>query len=226
MLIGRELRAYLVEIFYGGATVLCYLLRYTRVGAVVSDELLQQFIAFVLLGIEEVGKRPLGNEHRPQELLIIKAYDVWQRAPVHGFLRLLAVFHANTVKRRLGVIVFHAQEADMPFGAIHHAVIGQEGELAVSRLSATCQDVAAVGRREPVVLALLRTAEYLYVLVAFALPARIARGTVVERKADGVEQGRLAAARRSHDAEYRAVGKCPVLKVDYLSFLTVERGEV
>ena len=201
LLVGGELCANLLQGVGGGAAVLVNLLADAAVGVLAADELFEKLVAFVLLGVEEVGEGALCNEHRAQELLVVETDDVGQSVPVGRLLRLLAVLDGDAVEQGACVLVSHALEAHVPFGAVDHAVVGKKRQLAVARLPASGEDVAAVGGSKAVVLAVLRTAEYLDVLVAVAPLARIARSAVVEREADGVEQGRLAAARRTHDAE-------------------------
>jgi len=112
-----------------------------------------------------------------------------------------SVVSCDFIERSLGVLVAHSLESDVPFCAVDAAVVGKEGELAVALFLATGQDVSAVGRSQTVVFARISSSENLDALVLVAFLSRVARGAVVEGKADGVEEGRLATSRRTYDAE-------------------------
>ena len=89
----------------------------------------------------------------------------------------------------------------MPFCAVDAAVVGKEGELAVTLFLATGQDVSTVGRSQTVTFAGISSSENLDALVLVAFLPGVSRSAVVEGKADGVEEGRLATSRRTYDAE-------------------------
>ena len=157
------------------------------IGLFVADELFQQFVALVLLGIEEVGKRALCDEYRAQELFVVEADDLWQLVPVGHLLLDVIIMSDEPVEAGDGAVVAHALEDDVPLGAVDAAVVGAESQFAVAVLLAARQDVAAVSGCQSVALAVVWRAEYFDVLVALALAAWVARCAVVERQADGVE---------------------------------------
>ena len=105
------------------------------------------------------------------------------------------------IERCLGVLVAHSLESDVPFCAVDAAVVGKEGEFAVALFLATGQDVSTVGWSQTVTFARIGSTENLDALVLVAFLSRVARGAVVEGKADGVEEGRFATSRRTYDAE-------------------------
>ena len=152
-----------------------------------ADELLQQFVALVLLGREEVGKRSLRYEYRAQKLVVVEADKLRERTPVGLLLRGPSFLAAQQIERCSHVLVFHSLKPHIPLGPIYQAVVGPERQFAVALLPSSRQDVARVGRRQSVALPLFRRSIDLDVLVAVALLARIARCPVVERQADGVE---------------------------------------
>ena len=191
-----------------------------------ADELLQQFVALVLLGREEVGKRSLRYENRAQKLVVVEADKLRERTPVSLLLRGLSLLAAQQIERRPHVLVFHPLKPHVPLGPIHQAVVGPKRQFAVALLSSSRQDVARVGRRQSVALPLLRRSIDLDVLVAVALLARIARRPVVERQADGVENRRFATTRGPHNTENIALAQSSRGEMDRLSLLPVEGSQV
>ena len=172
-----------------------------RIGFFASDEFFQEFVPFVFLCRQEVGKRALGDEYGAEKLVVVESDDVRQLVPVGSFLRRLFSVPHDFIERSLGVLVAHSLESDVPFCAVDAAVVGKEGEFAVALFLATCQDVSTVCRSQTVVFAGIGSSENLDALVLVAFLSRVARGAVVEGKTDGVEEGRFATSRRTYDAE-------------------------
>ena len=158
-----------------------------RISFLASDELFQEFVPLVFLCRQEVGKRALGDEYGTEKLVVVESDDVRQLVPVGSFLCYLFSVSRDFIERSLGVLVAHSLESDVPFCAVDAAVVGKEGEFAVAFLLATCQDVSTVGRCQTVVFAGIGSSENLDVLVLVAFLPGVARGAVVEGKADSIE---------------------------------------
>ena len=158
-----------------------------RISFLASDEFFQEFIPLVFLCRQEVGKRALGDEYGTEKLVVVESDDVRQFVPVGSFLCYLFSVSRDFIEHRLGVLVAHSLESDVPFCAVDAAVVGKEGEFAVALFLATCQDVSAVGRSQTVTFAGIGSSENLDVLVLVSFLPGVARGAVVEGKADGVE---------------------------------------
>ena len=158
-----------------------------RISFLASDEFFQEFVPLVFLCRQEVGKRALGDEHSAEKLVVVESDDVRQLVPVGSFLRYLFAVSRDFIERSLGVLVAYPLESDVPFCAVDAAVVGKEGKLAVAFLLATGQDVSAVGRSQSVTFAGIGSSENLDVLVLVSFLPGVARGAVVEGKADGVE---------------------------------------
>ena len=158
-----------------------------RIGFLASDEFFQEFVPLVFLCRQEVGKRALGDEYGTEKLVVVESDNVRQFVPVGSFLRHLFSVSRDFIERSLGVLVAHSLESDVPFCAVDAAVVGKEGEFAVAFLFATGQDVSTVGRSQSVVFAGICGPENLDVLVLVSFLPWVARGAVVEGKADGVE---------------------------------------
>ena len=92
-----------------------------------ADEFLEQLVAFVFLGGEEISERALGNEHCAQELLVLETDNRGNVFPTGLFLFEQSVFAGEQVEASLRSVVFLGLESHMPFGAIHIAVVGLEG---------------------------------------------------------------------------------------------------
>ena len=129
----------------------------------------------------------MGDEYGTEKLVVVESDDVRQLVPVGSFLRYLFAVSRDFIERSLGVLVAHSLESDVPFCAVDAAVVGKEGKLAVAFLLATGQDVSTVGRSQSVVFAGICGSENLYILVLVSFLPWVARGAVVEGKADGVE---------------------------------------
>ena len=158
-----------------------------RISFLASDEFFQEFVPLVFLRRQEVGKRALGDEYGTEKLVVVESDDVRQLVPVGSFLCYLFSVSRDFIERSLGVLVAHSLESDVPFCAVDAAVVGKEGEFAVAFLLATCQDVSTVGRCQTVVFAGIGSSENLDVLVLVAFLPGVARGAVVEGKADSIE---------------------------------------
>ena len=158
-----------------------------RISFLASDEFFQEFVPFVFLCCQEVGKRALGDEYGAEKLVVVESDDVRQFVPIGSFLRYFFSVSRDFIKRSLGVLVAHSLESDVPFCAVDAAVVGKEGEFAVALFLATCQDVSAVGRCQTVTFAGIGSSENLDVLVLVAFFPGVARGAVVEGKADSIE---------------------------------------
>ena len=158
-----------------------------RISFLASDEFFQEFVPLVFLCRQEVGKRALGDEYGTEKLVVVESDDVRQFVPVGSFLRYLFSVSRDFIERSLGVLVAYPLESDVPFCAVDAAIVGKEGEFAVAFLLAAGQDVSAVGRSQTVTLAGIGSSENLDVLVLVAFLPGVARGAVVEGKADGVE---------------------------------------
>ena len=158
-----------------------------RISFLASDEFFQEFVPLVFLRRQEVGKRALGDEHGTEKLVVVESDDVRQLVPVGSFLCYFFSVSRDFIERSLGVLVAHSLESDVPFCAVDAAVVGKEGEFAVTLFLATGQDVSTVGRRQTITFAGIGSSENLDVLVLVAFLPGIARGAVVEGKADSVE---------------------------------------
>ena len=158
-----------------------------RISFLASDEFFQEFVPLVFLRRQEVGKRALGDEYGTEKLVVVESDDVRQLVPVGSFLRNLFAVFRDFIERSLGVLVANSLESDVPFCAVDAAVVGKEGEFAVALFLATCQDVSAVGRSQTVTFAGIGSSENLDVLVLVAFLPGVARGAVVEGKADSIE---------------------------------------
>ena len=158
-----------------------------RISFLASDEFFQEFVPLVFLCRQEVGKRALGDEYGTEKLVVVESDDVRQLVPVGSFLRYLFAVSRDFIERSLGVLVAYPLESDVPFCAVDAAVVGKEGEFAVALFLATCQDVSTVGRCQTVVFAGIGSSENLDVLVLVAFLPGVARGAVVEGKADSIE---------------------------------------
>ena len=158
-----------------------------RISFLASDEFFQEFVPFVFFRRQEVGKRSLGDEHGAEKLVVVESDDVRQLVPVGSFLCYLFSVSRDFIKRSLGVLVAHSLESDVPFCAVDAAVVGKEGEFAVALFLAPGQDVSAVGRSQTVIFAGIGSSENLDVLVLVSFLPGIARGAVVEGKADSIE---------------------------------------
>ena len=158
-----------------------------RISFLASDEFFQEFVPLVFLCCQEVGKRALGDEYGTEKLVVVESDDVRQLVPVGSFLRYFFAVSRDFIERSLGILVAHSLESDVPFCAVDAAVVGKEGEFAVTFLLATGQDVSAVGWCQTVTFAGIGSSENLDVLILVAFLSGVARGAVVEGKADGVE---------------------------------------
>ena len=158
-----------------------------RISFLASDEFFQEFVPLVFLRRQEVGKRALGDEHGTEKLVVVESDDVRQLVPVGSFLCYLFAVSRDFIKRSLSVLVAYPLESDVPFCAVDAAVVGKEGEFAVALFLATCQDVSTVGRSQTVTFAGIGSSENLDVLVLVSFLPGVARGAVVEGKADGIE---------------------------------------
>ena len=56
-----------------------------------ANEILEQLVALVFFGCEEIGKGTLGNEYRAKELVVVEADNRWDVFPTNHFLFVLAV---------------------------------------------------------------------------------------------------------------------------------------
>ena len=158
-----------------------------RISFLASDEFFQEFVPFVFLCCQEVGKRALGDEYGTEKLVVVESDNVRQFVPVGSFFRHLFSVSRDFIERSLGVLVAYSLESDVPFCAVDAAVVGKEGEFAVAFLLASGQDVSTVGRSQSVVFAGICGSENLDVLVLVSFLPGVARGAVVEGKADGVK---------------------------------------
>ena len=158
-----------------------------RISFLASDEFFQEFVPLVFLCRQEVGKRALGDEHGAEKLVVVESDDVRQLVPVGSFLRYFFSVSRDFIERSLGVLVAHSLESDVPFCAVDAAVVGKEGEFAVTLFLATGQDVSAVGRCQTVTFAGIGSSENLDVLVLVSFLPGVARGAVVESQADSIE---------------------------------------
>ena len=129
----------------------------------------------------------MGDEYGTEKLVVVESDDVRQLVPVGSFLRYLFAVSRDFIKRSLGVLVAYPLESDVPFCAVDAAVVGKEGEFAVALFLATCQDVSAVGWSQTVTFAGIGSSENLDALVLVSFLPGVARGAVVEGKADSVE---------------------------------------
>ena len=100
--------------------------------------------------------------------------------------------------------MFLGLELHVPLCSVYHAVVGQEGQFAVSTFFSVRQDVAGIFRSEPVLFLIVSFTINFYVLLPVSLLFRISRRAVIKSKTDGVQNRRLAAAGRTYDAEYGA----------------------
>ena len=158
-----------------------------RISFLASDEFFQEFVPLVFLRCQEVGKRALGDEYGTEKLVVVESDNVRQFVPVGSFFRHLFSVSRDFIERSLGVLVAYSLESDVPFCAVDAAVVGKEGEFAVAFLLASGQDVSTVGRSQSVVFAGICGSENLDVLVLVSFLPGVARGAVVEGKADGVK---------------------------------------
>ena len=158
-----------------------------RIGFFASDEFFQEFVPFVFLCCQKIRKRALGDEYGAEKLVVVESDNVRQFVPIGSFLRHLFSVSRDFIERSLGVLVAYPLESDVPFCAVDAAVVGKEGEFAVAFLLASGQDVSTVGRSQSVVFAGICGSENLDVLVLVSFLPWVARGAVVEGKADGVE---------------------------------------
>ena len=158
-----------------------------RISFLASDEFFQEFVPLVFLCRQEVGKRALGDEYGTEKLVVVQSDDVRQLVPVGSFLCYFFSVSCDFIERSLGVLVAHSLESDVPFCAVDAAVVGKEGEFAVTLFLATGQDVSAVGRCQTVTFAGIGSSENLDVLVLVSFLPGVAWGAIVESQTDSIE---------------------------------------
>ena len=163
-----------------------------------AGQLFQQFGAVVGVGVQEGGKAALGQQHGFGEAAEVQAGDLCD-AP--GLV--LAVGGQDVARARGGIDLGQLDlgRLQRTVGLVACAALAPEG--AVDRgLHLELHLGQAVGRVAG------------HQFVALAAHGVQARGLVVQRQADGIQQGGLAGARGAGDGKQAVVGKRGLAKVD------------
>ena len=113
----------------------------------------------------------------------------------------------------------------MPLCTVDYSIIGLECQLAIAYLLPSRQDVPAISWCQTVILIGIKLTVDFY-LVLITLLSGITGSTIIQRQANGIQNGGLAATRRSYNTEDGTFTQGTFLKVDDFTFLPVQGSEV